>query len=81
MTNNERMVLSHLNGIKYRAFSNVTAHIFDVVSQPVKAIDHFIKDGLHPRGTLMRYFVISRPAISNLLVRCGSAKPSYTGQM
>lgn len=57
------------------------SNIFEAAGQPVTTIDHFILDHLHPRGTLMRYLVISRPAISNLLVRCGRAKPSYTGQM
>ena len=31
--------------------------------------------------TLIRYFVISLPAISSRLVRWGRAKPSYTGQI
>ena len=59
---------------------NKSTNIFEAVNQLVKSIDHFIKDNFHP-STLMRYLVISRPAISNLLVRCGRAKPSYTGQM
>lgn len=32
-------------------------------------------------NTLIRYLVISLPAISRRRVRCGSAKPSYTGQI
>ena len=31
--------------------------------------------------TLIRYLVMSLPAISSRLVRCGRAKPSYTGQI
>lgn len=31
-------------------------------------------------NTLIKYLVMSRPAISNLLVRWGNEKPSYTGQ-
>ncbi len=29
----------------------------------------------------MRYLVMSLPAMSNLRVRCGRAKPSYTGHI
>ena len=31
--------------------------------------------------TLIKYLVMSRPAMSSRLVRCGRAKPSYTGQI
>lgn len=70
----------HFPPIKNAVELGSITNIFEAVNQPVKNIDHFINDNFHP-STLMRYLVISRPAISNLLVRCGRAKPSYTGQM
>ena len=33
------------------------------------------------RRSFMRYFVMSLPATSRRLVKCGREKPSYTGQM